>query len=357
MDCKNLLQLAQDMTPGGRYKLANAVSQFFEHEELNDMEQRLVIEIMMSLIHRAELDLREALAERISVLSNVPAEVVIFLANDVITVARPVLQKSPVLNDVDLMYIISSKSEEYWQSIAQREKLSNNVIGKLVDTGDVATAVHLSDNPRLHLPKSTLKKLVKTSLKSEMLQKSLLRRPEVDSDLAVDLYACVSHILRREIAQNFNLPTHAIEAALDSLVEELTLEAKGQHVVTPEMAALAVRFKERGEISPVLLQKVLRRGQFGFFVALFAEKMSLPADAVFRLIRKDGGKSFAVACRAVGMMKSEFASIYLLSRGVRTEDRIVDQRELADVLKYYDTVKDYEVQRLRKEWIKHPESI
>ena len=57
------------------------------------------------------------------------------------------------------------------------------------------------------------------------------------------------------------------------------------------------------------------------------------------------------------MMKSEFATIYLLTRPVRTDEKVVDQRELAEALKYYDTVKDSEVQRLKKEWAKNPELI
>ena len=357
MDSKHLLQLAQDMTPGGRYALANAVTQFFEHDELNEMEHRLVVEIMMRLIHRAELDLREALAEKLSALPNVPAEVVIFLANDVLSVARPVLQHSPVLNDVDLVYIISSKTAEYWQVIAQRERLSSSVVGRLVETGDADTAAKLIDNPHIVLQKSTFKKIIKTSLQSEHLQTSLLRRPEIDSDLAVELYACVSQVLRREISRRFSVTPAVIEAALDNLVEELSQEAKGILQVTPEMVTLAKQFKERGEISPVLMVKVLRRGQISFFIALFAEKLGISPDIAVRVIKKEGGKSFAIACRAVGMMKSEFASIYLLSRSVRTDEKIVDQRELAEALKYYDTVKDSDVQRIKKDWAKNPDLI
>ena len=76
-----------------------------------------------------------------------------------------------------------------------------------------------------------------------------------------------------------------------------------------------------------------------------------------KLIKKDGGKPFALACRSVGMMKSEFASIFLLSRGISTGDRIVDQRALAMALKYYDTIKEFDVKRIMKVWAKNTEMI
>jgi uncharacterized protein (DUF2336 family) len=357
VDAKYLLNLAQDTSPTGRYVLANAVTNFFEHDELNTMERHLIVEIMMGLINRAELDLREALAEKLAALPNVPAEVVIFLANDKISVARPLLQCSPVLNDADLVYIISSKSAEYWQSIARREQLSPLVVRRLVDTGDIETAGHIIDNPRIVMHRNTISRLIKISLKAEELQPSLLRRPEIDADLATELYSCVSQVLRREISQKFNISPALIDAAMDSLVEELNQEAKGLQRVTCEMATLAKRFRERGEITPTLMIKTLRRGQISFFTALFAEQLGLAPDAVVRLIKKDAGKYFVMACRSIGMMKSEFASIYLLSRSVRTGDKVVNQSELAEALKYYDTVKDFDVQRIRKDWAKNPEAI
>jgi len=300
LDPKQLLQYAQDTTKIGKFRLANAVAQFFDEKKLSKAEQDLTSEIMLNLIRQAELDLREALAERLSVLSNVPSEVIVYLANATISVARPILQHSPVLSDVDLIYIIASKDEDYWDSIAKRKKIGSVVANRLIDTGNPKTILSLIDNQRVVLQKNCLKKLIKVSLKSEELQASLLRRPEIDGDLAVGLYTCASKYLRKEIAEQFNLPVAVIETALESLVEELSQEVKGSRQVTSEMVALARRFMERNEISPDLMIKTLRRGQISFFIALFATKISFTSEAVLKLLQKDDGKSFALACRSVG---------------------------------------------------------
>jgi hypothetical protein len=205
--------------------------------------------------------------------------------------------------------------------------------------------------------RNTISRLIKISLKAEEIQPSLLRRPEIDAELAVELYTCVSQVLRREISQKFNISPALIDVAMDSLLEELSQEAKGVQQVTSEMTTVAKRFRERGEITPALMIKTLRRGQISFFIAMFSEQLGLAPDVIVRLIKKDAGKSFVVACRSIGMMKSEFASIYLLSRTVRTGDKVVNQSELAEALKYYDTVKDFDVQRIRKDWAKNPEAI
>lgn len=357
LDPRQLQRFTQDRTEAGRYRLASAVAQFFEQDNLNETELFLAGEIMLNLIKQAEIDLRQALAERLSVQENVPTEIIVFLANDSISVARPVLERSPVLKDIDLVYIIASKGEDYWKSIASRGQLSPIVVDRLIDTGNPATVLNLIDNQRLTLQKNSLKKIIKISLQSEELQAPLLRRPEIEGDLAIDLYMCVSEALRREISDRFKINPALIENSLGALVEELSMEAKGIQQVTPEMTKLAKRFGERGEISPDLMIKTLRRGQLSFFIALFSEKTGFAPEVVVRMIQKDSGKPFALACRSIRMMKSEFASVFLLSRGIRSGDKIVDQRELAMALKYYDAVKELDVQRIIKSWAKNPEMI
>jgi uncharacterized protein (DUF2336 family) len=312
----------------------------------------------MDLIHQAEVDLREALAERLSVMDSVPPEIIIFLANDDISVARPVLQRSRVLNDVDLIYIITARNNRYWQSIAQREHLSPIVADRLIDTEDTKTVLNLADNKHIVLKKSSIRKLIKFSLKAVEVQASLLRRPEIDGELATDLYVCASQSLCSEINKRFRMLPSAIASSLEGLIGELSVEAKGLSLnVTVEMRALAARFGERGEISPVTMINALRRGQLSFFIALFAERLELPPEAVIRLIRKEDGRNFATACHSVGMMKSEFASIFLLSRGVRTDEKIVDPGELVAMLRFYDTIRKFDAQRVVNSWVKNPEIV
>lgn len=357
LDPKELLSCAQDNSDAGRQKLAKAVSQFFDDRHLTETEQSLASEILLNLIRQAEIDLREALAERLSVQANIPAEVIVYLANDHITVARNVLMHSPLLNDVDLVYVISSKGEEHARLIAQRDRISPLVADRLIDTGDVQTMLNLVDNQRVHLQRASMKKLAKAALRSEELQAPLLRRPEVDTDIAIDLYMVVSQALRKEITEKFVIPPQVIDQSLEDLIHELSNEAKGMREASPDMVLLAHRFEERKDISPDLMIRTLRRGQVGFFLALFAERAGLAPDQVVRMIQKDGGKPFVVACRFIGMMKSEFASIFLLSRGIRTGDKIVDQRELAMALKNFDAIRDFDVQRIMKSWLNNPDLI
>ncbi len=352
-----LLACAQDHTEGGRRRLAEAVSHFFSEKELNATERNIAGEILLNLVRQAEQDLREALAERLALHENIPPQVMVYLANDDISVAQSVLMHSPVLKDVDLMYVISAKGADYWQAISQRESISPMLADRLIDTGDPSTALNLIDNQRVNLQKGSMKKLMKVALRSEELHAPLMRRPEIDGELAIDLYMVVSHALRQEITRKFSIPATIVDQATEEMIHELSNETRGHRETTVEMLALAKRFQERKDITADLMIKTLRRGQVGFFLALLAQKTQLTPDVLSRLMDKDGGKPFVVACRSIGMMKSEFASIFLLSRGIRKGDKIVDQRDLAMALKAYDTLKDHDISRIMSSWIKNPELV
>jgi len=357
LDPQELLQCAQDTSEGGRRKLAKAVSQFFDQRQLNDSEKELASEILLNLIRQAEADLREALSERLSAQDNVPEGLVVYLANDEISVARHVLLHSPILSDKDLLNIIAARGQEHWHHIARRENLPPIVSDRLVETGDTDTMVALTANASSHLSKSSIRKMARYSLNCEQLQMPLLQRREIDGEVAVDLYMVVSQALRKDISERFVISGHVVDQAIEDLIHELSNEAKGLRQTTPEMMSLAKRFQERKDITADLMIKTLRRGQIGFFIALFSEKCGLAPEYVVKLVQKDGGKPFVVACRFIGMMKSEFASLFLLSRHIRTGDKIVDQRELATALKNFDAIKDFDVQRIMKTWLKSPDMI
>jgi uncharacterized protein (DUF2336 family) len=352
LDSRQLLELAQDTTHAGRTKLAQAVSNFFDEQQLSAAEQRLASDILLSLIRQAEVDLREALADRLAAQVTVPHELIVFLANDETSVAAPVLLHSPLLSDLDLMYIIATRKGDHARMIAQRQQLSPMVADKLIDTRDPSVILTLIDNQRAHLQKGSMKKLVKAALVSEEIQAPLLRRPEIDAEIAVELYMVVAHNLRHQLTDRFNLQSHLIDQSVDHLIQELSNEAQGLRITTPEMSALARRLHERQDITADLLIRTLRRGQAGFFMALMAARLQVSPETVRAMIQKDGGCAFVFGCKAMGMLKSEFASIFLLSRGIRSGDKIVDQRELATALRQFDQLKDSAAgRRALAEWL------
>jgi hypothetical protein len=117
---------------------------------------------------------------------------------------------------------------------------------------------------------------------------------------------------------------------------------------------LAQRLAEAREISPQLMIEVLRQGEISLFEALFAQFTGLRPPRLQRIIYDPGGEGLAVVCRAAGIKKQDFASIFLLSRKGRPGDKTVDPRELSRVLSFYDRVKPDAAKTVVKTWRRDP---
>lgn len=335
---------------------AEAIAKVLCQNDLSPRESQRAIELTLDLIRQAELDLRQALSERLSLEANIPAEIIIFLANDDIAVADSVLRNSPILTENDLIYIIAGKDEAYWRVIAERTNISPKVADKLIGTGDVTTMLSLLINPDVIFSKDSLKKIIHVSVVEERLQQHILHRPEMDAGLAIDLYMCAGLALKEKIANRFPMEAAAIEESLDNLLVEFARTAAGLHEPTKEMIALARRFQDREEISSDLLIRALRRGQTGFFVALFALKVGLPVQAALRLVLKESGHPFALACRSIGLTKAEFASLFMLASAMRGQ-RTTTADVLANTIAYYEALKEIDVQRVLSSWVRNPSLI
>ncbi len=355
-DPNRMLMLARDKSDKGREELTLAISEVFQ-EELADSEKKLASEIIINLIRQAETNLKQALSEKLAVSDHLPLELALTIAHEDIDVARPVLQHSELLSDVDLIYIINSKDKDYWDAIAKRTKVTSLVSDVLVGKDDAGVMNTLVNNIRAQLSKSSMRTITKKSIKFSELQEPLLKRPEMDPDIATDLYICASEKLRSEIVAKFPIDLEVVDKALEEIVQDLINSNHGRHEVTDDMKELAIRFYEREEITPHLLINTLRRGQLSFFLALFSRWVEVDSELVYKMLQKDGGKPLAVVCKFKKVIKPEFASIFLLSRAIRMGDQNVDVDELSNAIKCFDELSFGDARDIIYSWQRKPDLL
>ena len=120
-----LFDMARDRSPAGRRALADKVGHFyFAGHNLSKRERDLVIDIIRQVIRDAEMDVRLGLAERLAVHDQAPHDLIVTLANDQIEIAEPILLRSDVLQDADLIDIIRRHAEAYQVAVAKRPAVS-----------------------------------------------------------------------------------------------------------------------------------------------------------------------------------------------------------------------------------------
>jgi uncharacterized protein (DUF2336 family) len=348
-----LFELARDKTVAGRQTLVATIGDLFfaQNQVLSDRERTLMTEILRQLIRDVEVSVRRALADRLAEQKTAPRDLVRALANDTIEVAHPLLVNSEVLLDLELVEIIRNRTLEHQLAIAIRKSLSEEVADALVETANVDVIKTLLENPHAQVSQKTMEYLVEQSQRVDTYQNPLLRRPELDAQLAKRMYWWVSAALRAYILEHFEIDPSELDETMETAVHDLTSGPTG---APPKAVELADRLSEHSQITPALILRTLRDGEVALFAALFARFTGIRLQLVHRMLFEPGGEGLCIACRGAGIDKSTFASIYVLTRKARGREQPSQLSEMAGILGLYERVLPEVAGLLLKKWQRDP---
>lgn len=361
-DIDELLALARDPSRQARARLVDAIGDLYSRREttLNVREQALMTEILAKLLAEFERPIRRALADRLAETPGAPPELIRLLANDEAEVARPVLMKSPVLREHELIEIVANRTREHQLAVAMREDLSEPVSDALVENGDSDVLRTLLENQSAPISRAAAAYLVEQARRVDSLQRPLVARKELGPDLAKRLYWYVAAALRAEILRRFEISEVELDDALESAAKEVSerevepVAARTDSTAHSPVWTLAERIAEERIIDARLVLKVLRRGEIPLFEALFGQMTGIRPPRLQHILYQREGKGLAVACKAVDIEKVDFAPIYLLSRKGRGGEQKVDPRELWRVLDVFERVSREDAVRILRRWQRDP---
>jgi uncharacterized protein (DUF2336 family) len=351
-DIEALLTLAHDPTPAARQQLVGAVSDFMFRDdgELSAREREIAVDILRTLIRETETAIRRALADRLSREPTAPHELIVALANDEIDVAQPVLSDSVVLTDPDLLEVIKQRTLQHQLAIALRRGLSERVSAALVATGNESVMQSVLDNATARFDRSVLEAMVERSRTIERIRRPLLSREELDSRLASKMYSWVSAALRRHILYHYDVDADIVDRAMGDTITEIRHDQSRHNALADVADKIMQIFQGAALDDPRLLLRVLRAGEVALFEGLFAKFTGLSLRLARRAIYEPGGKPLAIVCRAAGVDKPNFASLFLLARQARPGDKSVDPQELPTVLNFFDGLSRLSAKQLVAKW-------
>lgn len=301
LNADDLLAMARRKSVEGRSQLAQAVSDLFlDRGTLSDAERSMMFDILHRLIKEVEKDLRAQLAERLAEVPDAPRALIADLANDDIEIAYPILSKSAVLQDEDLIEIIRQRTKEHQLAIAIRSELGPALSEALVATGEEDVIRALLENENASLSIETMQYLVEESRRITSYQEPLVRRKDLPAELAVKMMTWVGKALRSHILEKYGFPENALTPLFASVQKE-TSQRFGAEAKDPMRAyALADTLERSGNLTPDILVPALREGTVSLFFALFCKLTQLDGVQAQRIVYDPGGQSLAIACRAIG---------------------------------------------------------
>lgn len=351
-----LLTLAHDRTEQGRGALVTELATLFDQAEtsLSVREQTLVNEIVDGLISGAQVSMRQQLADRLAPSKTAPRKLLMTLANDRIEVARPILTQSLVLTDSDLVTLVVTQGIDHARAVALRAEIGEALVDALIVTGDLTVMKSVAENLGAKISPKAMNALVGAARFAEQLCQPVLARPELNADTAAKLYWWVAPELRRLAVKRFGVAVGQADHALEQTVDDLLSRYEAEKNEDQIMTQVADWLEARDLNTAKTLVQVLRLGHFRLFGILLGRLTNLALDLIDMIVTEAGGRSLAVASRAIGVEKPQFVSLFLLSQGARGSAQIVHPRELNQALLAFDRLTPPVARQLLDNWRRDP---
>ncbi len=195
--------LALDPSATRRNELMKGVASLFAFaSERCTLEQiEIYDEVLGRLSDMVETEARAFAAEKLAPLRRAPEGVVRRLANDdAIEVASPILAKSPVLTDRDLVAVAERKGNAHLTAIAQRQNLSEIVTDVVVRRGDAEVKRTVAGNPGARIGTDSLEILVRQAMTDVATAEALGDHPDTPDSVIGRLVSQAEQEVRRVIA-------------------------------------------------------------------------------------------------------------------------------------------------------------
>lgn len=265
-----------------------------------DAFDEVILRLSRNLEFRARLDLSEALAEE----AMAPRRVVRALAfDDDARVAAPVLERSPRLDEDDLVAIAREKGREHLLALARRARLSERVTDALIARADPPVDRSVAGNDGAVFSARGFAELVERARADETLQAVLEARRTLSPEQVGRLVAVARERVRETLKDELG---SRMERAIDAVVEDLAaamVRTDGARVAHLDLSASAAFVRDRARTRPIEERDVIewvKAGRVEDALAGLAQVGKLPLEMVASAYHAPDYEGLLFVVRAVG---------------------------------------------------------
>lgn len=284
-DIRALVKGASDDDRGhAAYKICKTI----DHADLSDEDRANAMAILEMMIKDAAVAVRRAMALALKNSSRLPREMAVSLANDIDTVALPILQNSPMLTDTDLIEILRAAGPSKQVAVASRPTLSSSVTTVIAEIGAPAALERALANDNAEFLVGALSTAIERMSDRPAIVEAMVRRRSLPVVISERLVSMVSGELFDHLVNNHALPPQLAIDLASSARERATLDLVEQAIRQSDIGRFVQQLNLAGRITPSLIMRAACQGYMSFVEHALAELSGLPHHRVWLMIHDSG---------------------------------------------------------------------
>jgi uncharacterized protein (DUF2336 family) len=279
-----------------------------DHVELFDR-------VLIDLVPHTEIPARADLAERMSVVANAPRTLVRQLARaDEISVAGPVLRRSPVLEEQVLIEIARIKGQGHLLAMTERPKLSPDLTDVIVRRGDRDVVRRTAANSGALFSLAGYSTLIKRAGKDGVLTVTVGQRDDLPDHMLKELLAGSMEVIRRRLLETVKPERQvAIGRAMSEISGVAELPESRRDFAPAQRTILALY--RAGDLNEAALLGFAKAYRFEESVAALSAMSGVQIATLGRLMEGDRHDPVLIVSKAIGLEWATVRALIMLRLG------------------------------------------
>ncbi len=333
--------LAQETSSDKRREMLNAVTDIFlvTQDDQNESDQLVFSDVMERVAYELEVEARVHLAQKICDAPKVSRQLIVRLANDEIDIARPVLERSTVLQDGDLLSVIRNRSQDHLFSIAGRNSVSEGVSSELVERGNERAVIRLTGNQGADISNKSFEKIVGRADENSGLVDALGSRSDIPAHIMNKIKTKVSGRMKSEFMDSHpDLDGQFVGEMIDRCAEDIDLD------YCQESIAEFDKLHRSDGLNEEIVARLAREKRLPDLVHCLGLMTGLDNGSVSQCVLKAELPALAILCKSNSFSSSTFLALV----EIRREDSALQSSALAQAARDYDALSPRTAERVMR---------
>ncbi|WP_029064517.1 DUF2336 domain-containing protein [Labrenzia sp. DG1229] len=299
----NFSELTGEAGNARKAELARHVAALFAltSERCSDEQVGIYDSVLFRLVDMVEAEVRRYVADQMSGLRRGPLDTIRRLADDDIEVAEPILVRSTILSDEDLIKIAEKRGNSHCYAIAQREALSENVTDVLVQQGDLNVKRKVASNDGANLSDNSIHSLISDAASDATLQNFLSDRGDLAEAHIASLVTIASEEVRRKLHESGRTEeAELVDEAADIAAQHMSNNYWLGRYDFETAKARVLLLAKRGMVNEAALRRFASEDRFAEAVATIALLVRGDVEEISHCMVSPNPEPFIVLAKACG---------------------------------------------------------
>jgi hypothetical protein len=342
---QDLESLSVERDAGKRRELLRKVTDLFfiTEQQQSDSDRSVFGGVMERVAYELEAEARAELSQRLASTRFAPHDIVRRLAEDDIEVAKPVLERSTVLSDADLVEIAYSKGQGHLLAMTRREALSAAVTDVIVQRGGDDVLTSIAGNNGAVFSSRSFDTLANKATDIPALREHLVRRDDVPDEVVETIKRNVADKLKKEFSsQHSDISSMEIDHVVEMQSGNIDFSSLTQDNRFGALEVDVYDLHKKGLLTQDKIREFAEKGMKAELVHSLAIKADIEPAMGFHTLYEAEVPALAVLCRAFQFKRETFGA--LLQERVRSAN--LSAEHVVSAMKRYDSLNDETAQRI-----------